>query len=138
MSSRIRSSCGRRAGAGRKESRLFREREDHLGSHLVLWYPNTSLAQTKHRWSQYDRRNAQVTISRTGNTRILRMSRRAGLRKVMRREPDYSVITKITTPDGAVVADRSTPLPCAMLPHAEVSAVAIFFPLIRVLSANAG
>jgi hypothetical protein len=36
------------------------------------------------------------------------MSRRAGLRRVMRRDPDYTVLAKITTPHGGVVAD----VPC--------------------------
>lgn len=36
------------------------------------------------------------------------MSRRAGLRRIMRRDPDYTVSTKITTPHGGVVAD----VPC--------------------------
>ncbi|SRR6266567_3108720 len=53
-------------------------------------------------------RFVRVTINGGGGIRIQAMSRRAGLRRVMRRDPDYTVLGKVTTPHGGVVPE----VPC--------------------------
>jgi len=47
MSSPIRSSCARRAAAGGKEIRLFREGEDHLATDLVLVIPEAGVERVE-------------------------------------------------------------------------------------------